>query len=315
MIIVPSELDAAYKSYLKDFETLVNRKTYPKSAHSTTIKWSPNGIYDIQTPQGSKAFKLPKYRNVQSEIYKLQEQKRFLILNQIVKTDEKAFDAIKNLEIQIKDLQSQLDSSGDIQKDVPREAVERMQELYRKKSEWNESDVQEVIKLNQQMLDWQTEHEKYIQTNPGFMVEWPNEQEVEVAAAHDEDADTMKTESEAKPDDPKVKDKKIIKKKEKKTKEKDRQVEHSKKIEQVKDKVFKTIIDNSYPLNLFNFRNDGDCGATFNRNKSYTISKDDFIKIVDSNPDLKSRFPKGFKSLNKKELCQLLFKIARGQPS
>ena len=76
--------------------------------------------------------------------------------------------------------------------------------------------------------------------------------------------------------------------------------------EKIKQKVIdKIMLD--YPFNLFKFSKKSECESR-ETSKPYYISKKDLLNVIESNPDLTARFPKGYKSLKKEDLCGVIFK-------
>ena len=76
--------------------------------------------------------------------------------------------------------------------------------------------------------------------------------------------------------------------------------------ERVKNKVLDRIIQETYPFNQFKFTNKQEC-VSRETSKPYYISKQSLIDIISNDPDLKKRFPKGYKQFKKEEICNILF--------
>ena len=77
------------------------------------------------------------------------------------------------------------------------------------------------------------------------------------------------------------------------------------------DKIKKKAVDrivNSYPLNLFPFKTRDECTSSA-RTKHYYLSKEDLVKRIDENPDLKNKFPPKFKTMPKADLCNIIFSL------
>jgi len=76
--------------------------------------------------------------------------------------------------------------------------------------------------------------------------------------------------------------------------------------EKVKAKVIGNMLL-QYPFNLFNFTSKKECESR-EISKPYYISKKEMVDVIAGNDDMKKLFPKGFKSLKKEQLCDLVFK-------
>lgn len=83
------------------------------------------------------------------------------------------------------------------------------------------------------------------------------------------------------------------------------------KFDQIKGNVLQLVINHSYPLNKFKFTKQEQCVEPFHKSKPYSISKADFVKTIESDPQLQEIFPRNYKRLSKEELCSLLFKAAK----
>lgn len=55
----------------------------------------------------------------------------------------------------------------------------------------------------------------------------------------------------------------------------------------------------------FKFKNLNDCKSK-KRSALYFMSKDDIIKVIHNNPDMKSKMPKNYKLLKKEDICDIL---------
>jgi hypothetical protein len=58
--------------------------------------------------------------------------------------------------------------------------------------------------------------------------------------------------------------------------------------------------------NVFRFKDKEECQSKA-RSKEYFMTKDEVIKVIDENPDLKKLMPSNFKSLTKEKLCTFIF--------
>lgn len=76
--------------------------------------------------------------------------------------------------------------------------------------------------------------------------------------------------------------------------------------EKIKQKVIENIMM-EYPFNLFKFNKRSECESR-ETSKPYYISKKDMLQVIQSNPDLTAKFPKGYKTLKKEDLCGVIFK-------
>lgn len=106
----------------------------------------------------------------------------------------------------------------------------------------------------------------------------------------------------------------VSKKVPKEKKEKDIDVVKSEKKEEppkkkreqkIKEKIIEKMLS-TFPLNRFNFRIHEDCTSK-QTSSPYYISRDDLIRTIENDPDLKEFFPKNFKKLKKEELCNIVF--------
>jgi hypothetical protein len=65
-----------------------------------------------------------------------------------------------------------------------------------------------------------------------------------------------------------------------------------------------------FPFNKFPFKTKDQCNSRETSQKYY-LSKDDVLKVIDSDEELKDLFPAGYKSLKKQDICNLLFNIRK----
>lgn len=77
------------------------------------------------------------------------------------------------------------------------------------------------------------------------------------------------------------------------------------KVDAIKNSAIKNILG-TYPFNMFKFKSRQEC-VSRERSKSYYINKADLLNIINSDPKLVKRFPKGYKKLSKEELCDVIF--------
>jgi hypothetical protein len=83
------------------------------------------------------------------------------------------------------------------------------------------------------------------------------------------------------------------------------------KIERVKDRVLRLVINHAYPLNKFRFSKVEDCLALPSKNRPYALSRQQIVATIDADPALQRAFPKNYKSLSKEQLCAHLFRLGR----
>lgn len=72
------------------------------------------------------------------------------------------------------------------------------------------------------------------------------------------------------------------------------------------EEVFK-IMTKDFPLKKFKFKSHSEC-KTSDSKKIFYVSKDDIIKMIATDPELQKFFPKNFKSMTKKAICDSIFK-------
>ena len=58
-------------------------------------------------------------------------------------------------------------------------------------------------------------------------------------------------------------------------------------------------------IDKFKFKNKGECISKA-KSKEYYMSKEELIKIIDDNPDIKLIMPSNYKSLTKEKICEIL---------
>ena len=76
------------------------------------------------------------------------------------------------------------------------------------------------------------------------------------------------------------------------------------------DKIKASVIGKmleTFPFSQFPFKTLQECNSKSTSSKFY-VSKADIIKTIDNDAHLKNIFPKKYKTLNKSELCDVLFK-------
>ncbi len=73
----------------------------------------------------------------------------------------------------------------------------------------------------------------------------------------------------------------------------------------IKTSAIASMLD-TFPFNKFPFKTKDQCNSRETSQKYY-LSKDDVLKVIDSDKELKDLFPAGYKSLKKKDICNVLF--------
>ena len=79
-----------------------------------------------------------------------------------------------------------------------------------------------------------------------------------------------------------------------------------KRLERVKKEAVKKILEAAFPMHKVPFKSKDECLSKATK-KPYYISKQDLVKLIDEDPELKSFFKKGYKTLTKEKICSKIF--------
>jgi hypothetical protein len=252
---------------------------------------------------GKTILGIPKYRNVQAVIKKLQQQQKGLkikyanMYNALIngdKVDKKAFDSLVTDVIAVdKKIEDVLMETYDEPSyNVYTELVDRYNTLVdkelelSKKSVYDPSVSQEMASIFRQKIQLEVQLDGF--KNTLFYKDYIKEGNYTVN-------------KETQMEEPKVVKKKVVKKP-------DVRKPDVKKVQVLTVDEQKVIKDNIKKLlkETYKFKDKTEC-LSKQRNKPFYTSKDQILEEIEKNPELKQLMPKNYKNLTKEKLCEYFF--------